>query len=355
MRIVFLGLSITSSWGNGHATNYRALVSALSARGHDVLFLERDRPWYAEHRDLAVPPWGRTELYTSLDELRERFGDDVEDADLVIVGSYVPEGVAVGEWVAERATGLTAFWDIDTPVTVAKLASGDREYLSRELVPRFDLYLSFTGGPLLRRIEREFGACCALPFYCMADPEVYRPLDVAKRWTLGYLGTYSADRQTALDALLRTPAELAPDARFVVAGPQYPPDVEWPENVERIEHLAPGDHAAFYAAQELTLNVTRDAMVRAGWSPSVRLFEAAACGVPVLSDWWDGLDAFFEPGLEILVARDSDDAMRHLRATSAEERREIGARARSRVLAEHTPARRAEQLESYVRDLAAVA
>jgi spore maturation protein CgeB len=355
MRIVFFGLSITSSWGNGHATNYRALVSALSARGHDVLFLERDRPWYAEHRDLPAPPWGRTELYASLDDLRDRFGDDVEDADLVVVGSYVPDGVAAGEWATGRATGLTAFWDIDTPVTVAKLESDDREYLSRELVPRFDLYLSFTGGPLLRRIEREFGARCALPFYCMADPEVYRPLDVPTRWTLGYLGTYSEDRQATLDSLLRTPAELMPGARFVVAGPQYPPEVEWPENVERIEHLAPGEHAAFYAAQELTLNVTRDAMVRAGWSPSVRLFEAAACGVPVMSDWWDGLDEFFEPGLEMLVARDADEAVRHLRSTSAEERREIGARARRRVLAEHTPTRRAEQLESYVRDLAAVA
>ncbi|MFL6005208.1 MAG: glycosyltransferase [Gaiellaceae bacterium] len=355
MRIVFLGLSITSSWGNGHATNYRALVSALTARGHEVLFLERNRPWYEEHRDLPVPPAGRTELYTSLAELRERFGDDVEDADLVVVGSYVPEGVAVGEWVTEHASGLTAFWDIDTPVTVAKLESGDHEYLSRELVPRFDLYLSFTGGPLLRSIEHDFGARCALPFYCMADPEVYRPLDVPTRWTLGYLGTYSADRQATLDALLRTPAELMPEARFVVAGPQYPPDVEWPENVERIEHLAPGDHAAFYAAQELTLNVTRDAMVRAGWSPSVRLFEAAACGVPAISDWWDGLGAFFEPGLEILVARDTDEVVRHLRSTSADERREIGARARSRVVAEHTPTRRAEQLESYVCDLAAVA
>ena len=355
MRIVFLGLSITSSWGNGHATNYRALVSALSARGHDILFLERDRPWYAEHRDLPVPSSGRTELYASLEELRDRFGDDIGDADLVVVGSYVPEGVAVGEWVTNRATGVTAFWDIDTPVTVAKLASDDREYLSRELVPRFDLYLSFTGGPLLRRIERDFGARCALPFYCMADPEVYRPLDVPTRWTLGYLGTYSADRQATLDSLLRMPAELMRDARFVVAGPQFPPEVEWPENVERIEHLAPGDHAAFYSAQELTLNVTREAMVRAGWSPSVRLFEAAACGVPAISDWWDGLDAFFEPGLEILVARDTDEVVRHLRSTSAEERRDIGARARSRVLAEHTPRRRAEQLESYARDLAAVA
>jgi spore maturation protein CgeB len=355
MRIVFLGLSITSSWGNGHATNYRALVGALSERGHDVVFLERDRPWYATHRDLPSPPWGRTEVYGSTGDLREQFEDDIEAADLVVIGSYVPDGVAVGEWVTERARGLTAFWDIDTPVTVAKLTNEDFEYLSPQLVPRFDLYLSFTGGPLLDFIERELGARAARPFYCMADPTAYRPLDEPKRWTLGYLGTYSADGLAALDTLLRSPARKLPDTRFVVAGPQYPDDLEWPANVVRIEHLAPSDHARFYAAQDFTLNVTRDAMVRAGWSPSVRLFEAAACATPVISDWWEGLDAFFEPGVEILVARNSQDVVAHLTETSSEERRLIGERARRRVLGEHTPERRAEQLEAYVHELAPVA
>jgi len=355
MRIVFLGLSITSSWGNGHATNYRALLSAMSGRGHDVLFLERDRPWYAAHRDLPAPPFARAELYASVDELRERFEDEVESADLVVVGSYVPEGVAVGEWVTQTARGVTAFWDIDTPVTVAKLAQGDDEYVSPDLIPRFDLYLSFTGGPLLDFIERELGARSARPFYCMADTATYRPLDEPTRWTLGYLGTYSADRQSALDRLLREPAERLPDARFVVAGPQYPADVAWPANVERMEHLAPGEHARFYAAQDFTLNVTREAMVRAGWSPSVRLFEAAACATPVISDWWDGLDAFFEPGVEILVARNTDQVVQQLTSVSPDDRREIGARARRRVLAEHTPERRAEQLETYVAELAPVA
>ena len=354
VRIVFLGLSITSSWGNGHATNYRALVRALARRGHDVLFLERDVPWYAAHRDLPQPPDGRAALYGSLDELRDTWEDDVRDADLVVVGSYVRDGVAVAEWVLDVACGATAFYDIDTPVTVAKLDSGDREYLAPELVPRFGLYLSFTGGPLLDRIRREYGAARPHAFYCTVDPEAYRPLGVERTLALGYLGTYSADRQPAVDALLLEPARRLPDLRFAVAGPQYPPDVDWPPNVERIEHLPPGEHARFYSAQELTLNVTRRDMVRSGWAPSVRLFEAACCGVPVVTDWWDGLDRFFAPGDEILVARRTDDVVRYVSELRDEERVAIGERARRRVLREHTADHRAVELEAHLAELLAL-
>ena len=355
MRIVFLGLSITSSWGNGHATNYRALVRALDARGHDVLFLERDMPWYAARRDLPEPPWGRAELYGSCEELRARFSTDVSEAELVVIGSYVPEGVAVAEWVFDVATSPVVFWDIDTPVTVAKLELGDDEYLSRALVPRFDLYLSFTGGPLLQRIESEFGARRARPFYCMADTSAYRPLDAEERWLLGYIGTYSDDRQPALESLLIEPARRLPNERFVVAGPQYPPEIAWPPNVERIHHVDPREHARFYARQRFTLNVTRSEMIRAGWSPSVRLFEAAACGIPVISDPWDGLDHFFRPESEILVAESAQAVVDIVRGLPPQEARSIGEAARRRVSAEHTPEQRAEELETHMRALAAIA
>jgi spore maturation protein CgeB len=351
MRFVFLGLSITSSWGNGHATNYRGLVRALTDRGHDVLFLERDVPWYAAQRDLPDPPWGRTELYTSADELRERFETDVAEADVVVIGSYVPDGVAVTEWVLEVTHGTTVFYDIDTPVTLAKLERGDEEYLAARLVPRFDLYLSFTGGPILRRIEHEYGARRARAFYCLVDPEAHRPVDVEERWLLGYLGTHSADRQPALDALLVEPARRLPSARFCVAGPQYPPEIAWPENVERIEHLPPSRHPAFYSAQRYTLNVARAEMLSSGWSPSVRLFEAAACGVPVLTVWWRGLEDFFLPDREIVVAANADEAVRLLTGLSEEERQAIAGRARRRVLVEHTAERRAEELERHLADV----
>jgi spore maturation protein CgeB len=348
MRIVFLGLSITSSWGNGHATNYRALVSELAARGHDVLFAERDVPWYAAQRDLPHPPWGQTALYGSVAELRARFEPEVRDADLVVLGSYVPDGVEVGRWVQETARGVTAFYDIDTPVTLGKLDRGDHEYLTPDLVPGFDLYLSFTGGPTLQRLEDELGARRAVAFHCLVDPAQHQPLAVEPRFALGYLGTYSDDRQPFVDALLVAPARRLPDEAFAVAGPQYPADIDWPPNVQRIEHLPPPEHAAFYAAQRFTLNVTRAEMRVAGWSPSVRLFEAAACGVPVITDRWDGLEAVFTPGEEILVADGPDDVVRFLREVDEPTRRSIADRARRRVLAEHTAARRVEQLEAEV-------
>lgn len=347
--IVILGLTITSSWGNGHATTYRGLVRELCARGREVLFLERDKPWYAAHRDLPRPPWGRTALYGSLEELQAKWGRAVAEADLVIVGSYVPEGIAVGEWVTATARGVPAFYDIDTPVTLARLRRGDSEYLTPALVPRYGLYLSFTGGPTLSRLEREYGAPLARPLYCSADPEFYRPFGGVPRWKLGYLGTYSEDRQPALDALMLEPARRLPEARFVVAGPQYPRELAFPPNVERVEHLAPAEHRAFYGLQELTLNVTRADMVEAGWSPSVRLFEAAACSAPVVSDHWAGLETFFVPGEEILLSRGPEQTL-ELLALPEGERRAVGERARRRVLAEHTAGHRAATLLDYLRE-----
>ncbi|HEV7371741.1 CgeB family protein [Arenibaculum sp.] len=347
LDIVFLGLSITSSWGNGHATTYRALVKALARRGHRVTFLECDKPWYAENRDLPDPPWCRLGLYGDLDDLASRYGALVAKADLVVVGSFVPDGVNVGAWAIETARGLVAFYDIDTPVTLAKLVRGDTEYLTPALISEYDLYLSFTGGPTLDRLESEYGAAMARALYCSVDPDDYFPGTAPETLDLGYLGTYSPDRQPKIDRLLIEPARAWPEGRFTVAGPQYPAGIEWPANVARIDHLAPGEHRRFYNAQRFTLNVTRADMVAAGWSPSVRLFEAAACGTPILSDWWEGLDAVFEPGREILVVDGTEDVLRHLRDLGEEDRQALANAARARVLKGHTAAHRAAELEAY--------
>jgi spore maturation protein CgeB len=352
MKIVIVGLSITSSWGNGHATTYRALARALAARGHSVLFLERDVPWYAAHRDLPSPGYCAVGLYENLQALEERHAADLRDADLAMIGSFVPEGVAAADLLLRTAGGVTAFYDIDTPVTLARLDEGRHEYLAPRQVPHFDLYLSFAGGATLARLQRQHRARLARPLYCSVDPALYYPgeEDEPPAWDLGYLGTYSDDRQPALERLMLAAASAWSDGRFVVAGPQYPASIAWPPNVHRIEHLAPGDHRRFYTRMRFTLNVTRRAMVGAGYSPSVRLFEAAACGVAIVSDSWKGLDRFFTPAVEILLASGRRQTLRYLRDLPDADRREIGARARARVLREHTAAHRAAELEGYVRD-----
>ena len=344
IKLVVLGLSLSSSWGNGHATTYRALLRAFAARGHDVLFLERETPWYTANRDLPNPDFCHLALYRDLVDL-ERWRTEVADADAVIVGSYVPDGVAVGRWAVGAATGITAFYDIDTPVTLAKLDRGEHDYISPRLIEDYDLYLSFSGGTTLKRLEQVWGSPSAHAFYCSVDAEAYRPMARPARWDLSYLGTFSADRQPTLERLLIEPARCAPHLRFAVAGPQYPDSIDWPSNVERLDHVTPADHPAFYADSRFTLNVTRADMIAAGYSPSVRLFEAAACGTPILSDNWVGLEILLRPDREILLPDTSADVLRILNETSARDRAAIGFAARDRILAEHTSAHRAGELE----------
>jgi spore maturation protein CgeB len=291
-------------------------------------------------------------LYDSLDALRELHARDVGEADLVIVGSYVPDGVAVGDWVQAEASGLTAFYDIDTPVTLAGLArEGATSYLEARQIAGYDLYLSFTGGPTLARLEREFGSPAARVLYCSVDPALYRPEACARDLDLGYMGTYSSDRQPTLERLLLAPARRWPAGRFAVAGPQYPQGIEWPANVRHTPHLPPAEHAAFYNRQRFTLNVTRADMIEAGWSPSVRLFEAAACGTPIISDRWSGIESLFVPGREIFLADTADEVLALLCELPEAERREAGARARERILAQHTADHRAAELEAHVQAL----
>ncbi|HEX3776465.1 MAG TPA: glycosyltransferase [Polyangiaceae bacterium] len=350
--LVILGLSITSSWGNGHATTYRSLVRGLSELGYDVLFLERDMPWYAQNRDCPSFESCRVELYESVADLSRRFESEIKQADAVIVGSYVPDGAEVVRSVLDAARGVRLFYDIDTPITLARLAEGTPTYIAHADIPELDGYLSFSGGPVLDLIERKYGAKIALPLYCSVDPVLYHPAPGSTRHALSYLGTYSIDRQPSLESFLFTAARALPEESFVVGGSGYPEGV-WPKNVSRLEHVNPRDHAAFYGGSRFTLNVTREDMRRLGHSPSVRLFEAAACGVPIISDEWPGIESFLEPNYEILIARDTEDVMRFLRDLPERERRALGIRARKHVLSEHTAERRARLLDYYLKNLLA--
>jgi spore maturation protein CgeB len=348
LNCVFLGLTISSTWGNGHATTYRALLKYLSAIGHKVTFLERDMPWYASNRELDRLPYCDLIFYQSLDELKQRYLKLIRNADVVVVGSYVPDGIEVGRWVTRNTKNLAVFYDIDTPITLANLLEGRCEYLSKQLICKYNLYLSFTGGPLLEFIEEELSSPCARALYCSVDPELYFPECRPTNWDMAYLGTYAEDRQPALAKLLLCVASKQTDRQFAIAGPQYPAEIVWPENVRRIEHLPATDHRIFYNSQRFTLNLTRRNMVRAGYSPSVRLFEAAACGTPIISDIWPGLGSFFDLGSEILPVRTSCEVTSNL--LMGESRRlEIAERARLRTLREHTAEVRAHEFERYVR------
>lgn len=351
MKFVIIGLSVTSSWGNGHATTYRALLKELNALGHDILFLEKDVPWYSPHRDMPAPDFCSLGLYKNNEELKTDYAKQIAEADVVIVGSYVQQGVEVGNWAIETATGVTAFYDIDTPVTLAKLEREDYEYLDPEIISKYDLYLSFSGGPILKHLEEHYGSPMARALYCSVDPDLYFPEDREKKWKMGYLGTYSDDRQPTVEELLNKPAAQFTSDRFVVAGPQYPEDYKWASNVERINHLPPAEHRKFYNSQEFTLNVTRQDMIKAGYSPSVRLFEAAACGVPIISDYWDGIDSIFEPGKEILIAKSASEVSEYFRSISEEERKSLGECARQKVLKSHTAKARALELVNYVKEV----
>jgi spore maturation protein CgeB len=355
LNITILGLSLTSSWGNGHATTFRGIIKELYKAGHQVVFLERDVPWYADNRDLPNPDFCQLYLYKDLSELKKLYAGQIKEADMVIVGSYVPEGVAVGNFVIKEASGIKAFYDIDTPVTLAKIQKGDYECLTPELIAQYDLYLSFTGGPTLDILEQKYHSPAARALYCSVDPALYYPENSPVQWDLGYLGTYSDDRQPPLEKLMLDAARQWVEGKFIVAGPQYPASVQWPLNLHYISHLPPERHRGFYCSQRYTMNITRADMINAGYSPSVRLFEAAACGVPIISDYWEGLDTLFNLGEEILISRSADETLSYLKEIPEEERISIGKKAHTKILSNHTSQNRAQELIGYYHDMKSVA
>ncbi len=350
MKLVICGLSITSSWGNGHATTFRALTRALHARGWEIVFFERDVEWYASNRDLPEPAFCRVALYANWKTVLPKLRSELNHADVAMVGSYFPDGIAAVQEMIESNAIVKTFYDIDTPITLAKLnETAATDYLLGSQLSGVDVYFSFTGGPALRQLEG-LGARRAVPLYCSFDPERYHAYPIAKRFAcdLSYMGTYASDRQPKLEELLCEPARQLPSAKLLVAGPQYPREIRWPANVRRIMHLNPRWHPHFYSSSRITLNVTRRDMVQAGYSPSVRLFEAAACGATIASDNWPGLDAFFTPGHEILLPSSSADVVRYLGEISERELKAIGRAAQERVLAEHTSDLRAVEFERAV-------
>jgi spore maturation protein CgeB len=349
VKIVICGLSITSSWGNGHATTFRALTRALRARGHEIIFFEKDVEWYASNRDMPEPPFCRVHLYEHWQDVSNLLRRELADADAAMVGSFCPDGIQAIDLMLDSSAGVKTFYDIDTPITLSRLRQGDTEYLRRDQIPGFDVYFSFTGGSMLQELQSRFRARNAVPLYCSFDPDRYRWREPDPRYQcdLSYMGTYAPDRQKKLEELFCKPASAMPEKEFLLAGPQYPAQTVWPKNVRRIVHLEPEFHPYFYSSSLFTLNLTRDEMVKAGYSPSVRIFEAAGCGAAIISDPWPGLETFFKPDEEILLAVSSADVISFLKIDQ-DEARKIGRRAQERVLAEHSATRRAIEFEQIV-------
>lgn len=347
MKLVVFGLSVSSSWGNGHATLWRGLCAALARRGHRVVFLERDVPYYASHRDLTSLPGGDLVFYDDWPQAAAAAAPHLADADVAMVTSYCPDGVPASQLVLGSRAGLKVFYDLDTPVTLERLAGGQSvEYLGPRGLRDFDLVLSYTGGDSLDALRARLGARRVAPLYGSVDPAVHKPAPVDERYRadLGYLGTFAADRQHMLRELFVEPARRQPHCKFLLAGSMYDETFPWQPNVHFLGHLPPSDHAAFYSSTRLTLNVTRRSMALTGYCPSGRLFEAAACGAVILSDYWTGLEQFFEPGDEILLARNAQDTIAAL-DRSPESLSRIADAARERALSEHTADHRAFELE----------
>jgi spore maturation protein CgeB len=349
MRIVIFGLTVSSSWGNGHATIWRGLCNALARQGHEVSFFEKDVPYYANHRDLNSPDNYQLVLYPAWAEVNARAKTAVSESDVAVVTSYCPDAVAACDTVLD-SQAIKIFYDLDTAVTIENYrAHGMVDYVPSYGLADFDLVLSYVGGRALKELRELFGARQVAPLYGSVDPEVHRPVTPSIHYDsdLSYLGTYAADRQEMLQELFLEPAQRLPERKFLLGGSQYPDDFPWNDNVWFVRHVPPPEHPAFYSSSRATLNVTRGAMASFGYCPSGRLFEAAACETPVVSDSWEGLSEFFEPGREILLASSADDVVGALQL-GRDELQQIGKAARERALGAHTAEHRAREFTNLI-------
>jgi spore maturation protein CgeB len=353
MNITIFGLTISSSWGNGHATLWRALLRALRGRGHRVHFFERDVSYYSAHRDLAAIDGHELHFYADWKSASAEANRAVERSDVAVVTSYCPDAQAATDLICGACVPIKVFYDLDTPVTLAALRAGERvEYVPDGGLTPFDLVLSFGGGPALGELQQRLGAKRVAPLYGSVDPCAYQRTTQTDTYKsdVAYLGTFAPDRQAALDTLFLEPARRRPELRFLLGGSMYPQDFPWTPNLYYLRHVPPHEHSKFYSSCRITVNVTRGPMAAMGFCPSGRLFEAAACGTPVLTDDWPGLDTFFEPGVEILIARTAEDAIGAL-DRAPDELADIGRRAHARAMRCHSADQRALELEQLFESL----
>ena len=348
-RITFFGSSLVSAYWNGAATYYRGIVRALHARGYNVTFYEPDAYERQAHRDIPDPEWATVVVYEPTADGLERALDDGCTADIVVktsgVGIFDRELEAAV--VARRRTGqLTIFWDVDAPATLDRVQHDTADPF-RALIPEYDLILTYGGGDPVVTAYEACGARECVPIYNALDPDTHHPVnrDARYRAHLGFLGNRLPDRERRVEDFFLRAAAVLPEHRFLLGGNGWG-DKAMPSNVTYAGHVYTRDHNAFNCTPLAVLNISRDSMARYGFSPATRVFEAAGAGACLITDAWEGIELFLEPGREVLVAGDGDEVAGHVRALTADRARQIGAAALARVLGEHTYAHRVEQLES---------
>jgi spore maturation protein CgeB len=351
VKIALFGSSLVSAYWNGAATYYRGICKAMQARGHEIVFVEPDLYERQAHRDLVIdPPYASVRVCAGWSELKREL-EHARGADLVAkcsgVGGWDMElADAVLELQSDRTT--VAFWDVDAPQTLAAAVNEpkDANGTFRQLIPRYDLILLYGGGPPVQQAYARLGAKRAELVYNAVDPDDYYPVapNPQRACDLLFMGNRMPDREQRVHDLFFRAAELAPELHFVLGGNGWS-DCELPSNVRYVGHVPTGEHRAWNCSASMVLNINRADMAATGYSPPTRVFEAAGCGCCVLTDAWEGIATFFEPGAEILVAASAAEIVAYLRKTSLQRAREIGAAARQRVLRDHTYARRAEELD----------
>jgi spore maturation protein CgeB len=348
MNIAFFGSSLLSAYWNGAATYYRGITRALHARGHRITFYEPDAYDRQKHRDIEPPLWAKCIVYEATEESVLAQVERARSADLVVKAS----GVGVFDTLLERAIvelrseqTMVAFWDVDAPATLERLHS-DRADSFRALVPRYDLILTYGGGARVVNAYLELGARECRPIYNALDPETHHPVPPRNHYRadLSFLGNRLPDREARVDQFFVGAAGRRPQRSFLLGGNGWH-DKRLPPNVRVNGHVVTSDHNAFYCSARLTLNISRESMARFGFSPATRVFEAAGAGACVITDPWEGIEEFFEPGREILIARDAEEVAAFLDRISAKEARDIGRSALWRALGEHTYAHRADEFE----------
>jgi spore maturation protein CgeB len=348
MHIAFYGSSLLSSYWNGAATYYRGILGALAALGHRITFYEPDAYDRQKHRDIDAPDWARVVVYPATIEAATSVMAEASLADIVVkasgVGVFDTE-LLVGLMQAARSDSLCLFWDVDAPATLAELAATFDHPLRRAL-PRLDLVLTYGGGPPVVSAYGQFGARLCAPVYNALDPATHHPAEPDPRFAgdLAFLGNRLPDREARVESFFLAPAERLPDYRFLLGGAGWD-GKRMPGNVAALGHVYTSEHNAFNSTPLAVLNIARDSMATTGYSPATRVFEAAGAGACILTDSWTGIELFLEPGAEILVARDGSDIAALLQTLTPGRARAIGARARARVLAEHTYARRAAEVD----------